>query len=97
MFKVISVYNVSSSGSVLLVQVTRAYLCSSEHSTKVHNYTSAEVNFINMLMHSFYTFRSQKHKKLLDLTVFLALLGSARLKAGLTMLVKLTIGIVKAE
>ena len=33
------------------------------------------VNFINMIAHSLYTCRPWKHKKLLDLTVFFALLG----------------------
>ena len=39
------------------------------------------VNFINKLTRSFYARRSQKRKKLLDLTVFFALLGSAHVKA----------------
>ena len=39
------------------------------------------VNFINMFMRSFYDRRSQKRKKLLELTVFFGLLGSARVKA----------------
>ena len=38
------------------------------------------VNFINVFTHSFYTCRSQKLKKLLELTVFFALLGSALVK-----------------
>ena len=42
----------------------------------------AGVNFINMLTRSFYLLRSQKRKKLLDLTVFFALLGSAFVKAA---------------
>ena len=40
------------------------------------------VNFINVLMRSFYSRRSQKCKKLLNLTVFFALLGSGRVKAA---------------
>jgi len=40
------------------------------------------VNFINVLQAAFYTRRSQKCKKLLDLTVFFALLGSACIKAA---------------
>ena len=38
------------------------------------------VNFINVFTHSFYAHRSQKHKKLLDLAVFFAHLGSAHVK-----------------
>ena len=41
---------------------------------------------------SFYARRSQKCKKLLDLTVFFALLGSASVKAARRMLMKLTPG-----
>ena len=37
----------------------------------------SRVNFINVFTRSFYERRSQKHKKLLDLTVFFVLLGSA--------------------
>ena len=48
------------------------------------------VNFINLFTCSFYACRSRKHKKLLDLTVFFALLGSSSVKAALKMLVKLT-------
>ena len=40
------------------------------------------VNFINMFMGSFYARRSRKHKKLLELTVFFSLLGSAHVKAA---------------
>ena len=47
-------------------------------------------NFINMFKRSFYTWRSQKCKKLIELTVFLVLLGSACIKAACKMLVKLT-------
>ena len=50
------------------------------------------VNFINVFTSSFYACRSQKRKKLLYLTVFLVLLGSARVKAAHKMLVKLTAG-----
>ena len=48
------------------------------------------VNFINVFTGSFYACRSQKRKKLLNLTVFFALLGSALVKAARKMLVKLT-------
>ena len=51
------------------------------------------VNFINMFTRSFYARRSQKCKKLLDLSVFFALLGSARVKDARKMLVKLTSGV----
>ena len=47
-------------------------------------------NFITVFMPSFYKCRSQKGKKLLDLTVFLALLGSVCVKAACEMMVKLT-------
>ena len=50
---------------------------------------SSGVNFINLFMHSFYTCRSQKCKKLIDLTVFLAILRSY-VKAARKMMVKLT-------
>ena len=53
----------------------------------------ASVNFINVFMRSFYAHRSQKHKKLLDLTVFFALLESLLVKAVRIMLVKLTLGV----
>ena len=43
-----------------------------------------------MFMSSFYARRSQKHKELLDLSVFFALLGSVHVKAARKMLVKLT-------
>jgi len=39
------------------------------------------VNFINMFTHSFYSSRSQKHKKTVNSSVFFALLGSAHVKA----------------
>ena len=48
------------------------------------------VNFINVFTHSFYASRSWKPKKLLELTDFCALLGSACLKAACKMLMKLT-------
>ena len=48
------------------------------------------VNFINVFTLSFYPRRSQKRKKLLDLAVFFALLGSERVKAARKMLVKWT-------
>ena len=51
------------------------------------------VNFINVFMGRFYTCRSQTRKKLLELTVFLALLGSASVKAARKMLVKLSQGV----
>ena len=44
------------------------------------------VNFINVFTRSFYAHRSQKCKKLLDLTVFFALLGSEHVKAERKML-----------
>ena len=47
-------------------------------------------NFIYVFTRSFYTHRSQKRKKLLNLTAFLALLGCAFVKAARKMLVKLT-------
>ena len=50
------------------------------------------VNFINLFTRSFYVRRSQKCKKLLELTVFFALLESECVKAAHKMLVKLTIG-----
>ena len=53
-------------------------------------YTMPWVNFINVLTHSFYAHRSQKRKKLLDLTAFFVLLGSVRENAALKMLMKLT-------
>ena len=45
-------------------------------------WSQAGVNFTNMFTHSFYARRSQKRKKLHNLTVFLALLGSASVKAA---------------
>ena len=56
-------------------------------------YLSSGVNFINVLTSYFYARRSQKRKKLLNLTVFFALLGSARVKAACRMMVKLTPGV----
>ena len=52
---------------------------------------SPGVDFINVFTCSFYEGRSKKCKKLLNLTVFLALLGSARVKANCKMLVKLSL------
>ena len=48
------------------------------------------VNFINLFMRSFYARRPQKRKKLLELTVFFALLRSLHVKAVRKMLVKVT-------
>ena len=48
------------------------------------------VHFINVFRHSFYLSRSRKCKKLLDLTVFFVLLGSASIKAAHKIMVKLT-------
>ena len=48
------------------------------------------VNLIFVFTFRFYLCRSQKHKKLLDLTDFFSLLGSACVKAACKMLVKLT-------
>ena len=50
------------------------------------------VKFINVFTQSFYTGRSRKHKKLLNLTVVFEFLGSAHVKAARKMLVKLTPG-----
>ena len=50
------------------------------------------VNFINVLTRSFYATWSQKRKKLLDVSVFFALLGSAHVKAACKMMVKWTTG-----
>ena len=47
--------------------------------------------FHQLFTHSFNVRRSQKRKKLLELTVFLALLGSAGVKDVHKMLVKLTL------
>ena len=52
----------------------------------------ARVNFINVFTRSFYACRSQKRKKLLELTVFFAPLGSASVKVARKMLMKLTPG-----
>ena len=48
------------------------------------------VNFIDMSMRCFLDRRSQKGKKLLELTVFFALLESLRAKAARKLLVELT-------
>ena len=47
-------------------------------------------NFINVFTCRFYARRSRKLKKLLELTVLIALLGSESVKAARKMLVKLT-------
>ena len=53
------------------------------------------VNFINVFMRSFYAHRSQKRKKLLELTIVFALLGFAFVtKAARKMLVKKSLGAV---
>ena len=52
--------------------------------------TRPQVNFIYMFMSSFYACRSQKCKKLIELTLFFAVLGSVHVKAARKMLVKLT-------
>ena len=57
---------------------------------KTHFLCTPGVNFINVFTHSFYARRSQKSKKLLELTVFIVLLGSGYIKAARKMLVKLT-------
>ena len=44
--------------------------------------TKLWVHFINVFTRSFYVRRSQKCKKVLDLTVFFALLGSACVKTA---------------
>ena len=59
---------------------------------KSDSFSKLGVNFINVFMRSFYALRSQKRKKMLDLTDFFALLGSACVKAAHKMLVKLTPG-----
>ena len=51
---------------------------------------TSRVDFIEVFTHSFYALQSQNHKKLLDLAVFFAILGSAHVKAARSMLVKLT-------
>ena len=56
------------------------------------NHLRPGVNFINVFTHSFYARRSQKQNKLLELTVFYALLGSGRVKAVSKMLVKNSLG-----
>ena len=55
------------------------------------------VNFINVFMRSFYPCSSQKCKKLFELTVFFALLGSAHIKAASKILLKLTPGFIQDE
>ena len=55
------------------------------------------VNFINVFKCSFHVSSSQKRKKLLELTVFFALLWSAYLKVAPKMLVKLTAGMGRRE
>ena len=50
------------------------------------------VNFINVFMRRIHARRSGKRKKLLDLTVLFALLGSLCVKATRKMMVKLTLG-----
>ena len=55
-----------------------------------YHFSRSRVDFINVFTRSFYVRRSQKRKKLLDLTVFFVLLGSERVKAARKMLVKLT-------
>ena len=47
------------------------------------------VNFINVFTRSFYASRSQKHKKTVKLSSFIALLESVCVKAAHTMMVKL--------
>ena len=47
------------------------------------------VNFINLFTCSFYVCRSQKSKKLLDLTVFFSLLGFAGVNAARTLVAKI--------
>ena len=55
------------------------------------------VNFINVFTHSFYAHRSQKRKKLLELTIVFALLGFAFVKVAPKMLVKKSLGAVVGE
>ena len=50
------------------------------HHCKLTNESHSWVNFINVFMSSFYASISQKHKKLLDLTVFLCFWGLCALK-----------------
>ena len=66
-------------------------LSSLEYPVGFESFTrQAGVNFINVFMCCFYTCRSQQHKKLLDLTVFFALLGSEGVIAPHKMMMKLT-------
>ena len=63
-----------------------------EEENTCHGYLRSNpgVNFINVFTPSFYDCRSQKRKKLLELTAFFVLLGSALVKAARKMLVILT-------
>ena len=65
------------------------YYCQQEPACNFYAIRKPGVNFI-MFTSSFYARKSQKRKKLLELTVFVVLLGSARVKVVHTMLVKLT-------
>ena len=58
--------------------------------TIYHVFPTSGVDFINVFTRSFYARRSPKRKKVFELTVFFALLGSARVKAARKMLAKLT-------
>ena len=49
---------------------------------------TSDANFINVFTCSFYACRTQRHKKLLELTVFIALLGSVLVKSAHKMLMK---------
>ena len=51
------------------------------------------VNFTNVLQVAFTPADTKRAKKLLDLTVFFALLGSGSVKAACRMLMKLTPGV----
>ena len=62
------------------------------HDRKVCQSPRSGVNFINVFTCNFYACRSQKRKKLLELTVVFVLLGSLRVKAARKLLVKLTPG-----
>ena len=72
----------------LLVSIKHLF----ESITKAHSVPCSGVNFINVFMCSFYAHRSQKRKKLLDLTVFFMLRRSARVKAAHRTSVKLNPG-----
>ena len=61
---------------------TERFLANKQYRTQVRRKKIPGVNFINVFTLSFYIRRSQKWKKLLELTVFLALLGSAQVKAA---------------